>query len=233
MQLGPPRAQRLGPAAPGAAGRPGTMTRGVAPADRGPYWGSAGVAPRSMRPCGRRRPLTRPCAPAAAWCGPGARPAGLARRGCRCPPPPPPPAPPALAAPAAPSAPLLPPPRRRPARARPATCASARCGSAAQVTALPRKRGAERRAPGFPGPLPAPSAARAGPRARDAPPRGTVPTTTRARPGTRGPSLTWVPHPDWSPHAHTREPRKRPSPPLRATVRAWPSPPPGSRRPQG
>lgn len=129
------------------------------------------MAPLSMRPCG---PSPAPPASHAAMCARrGAQPARVcgqpARRAaraaaCRLPPPP------CAALHAAASRSRC----RRPT-VRPETSASARCGSAVQVTALPRKREAERRAPGFPGLLPAPSAARAGPRAPDAPPRGTAP----------------------------------------------------------
>ena len=158
------------------------------------------MAPLSMRPCG---PGPAPPAPPAAGlsrchvrpqrrgAGPGARRAGWAERAerscrlpssaARCalqsprrrPPPPPPPLPSPRRVPYLLSVPqllgslglrLLPPPG---------------AARAVQVTVLPRKREAERRAPGFPGLLPAPSAARAGPRARDAPPRGTVPTAVR------------------------------------------------------
>lgn len=164
-------AQRLGPAALGPGGRRGSMIGGWRPRIGGPNGGR----PEWRRcPCGpaapapRRPPLTLPCAPAAApsrpecvASRPGERPepppvACLRRRAPRSTPPPP-----AVAAGAPPCAPrLLPPPGVAPP---------------VQVTALPRKREAERRAPGFPGLLPAPSAARAGPRAPDAPPRGTAP----------------------------------------------------------
>lgn len=144
-----------------------------------PEWCRCPCGPAAPAP--RRPPLTLPCAPAAApsrpECAasrPGERPepppaACLCRRAPRSTPPPP-----AAAAGAPPRAPrLLPPPGVAPP---------------VQVTALPRKREAERRAPGFPGLLPALSAERAGPRARDAPPRGTVPTSDHlcAAPGWLG-----------------------------------------------
>lgn len=164
-------AQRLRPAALGPGGRRGSMIGGWRPRIGGP---NGGRPEWRLCPCGpaapapRRPPLTLPCAPAAA----PSRPEYAASQPGERPEPPPacpsrpalrstPPLPLAATAGAPLRAPrLLPPPGVAPA---------------VQVTALPRKREAERRAPGFPGLLPAPSAARAGPRARDAPPRGTVP----------------------------------------------------------
>ncbi|XP_047411747.1 atherin-like [Sciurus carolinensis] len=106
------------------------------------------------------------------------RPAAQAERSgpsaaAACPPPPPAPCSPPAASPAGrrSSSPL-----GRCELARFATLPPPGAARAVQVTALPRKREAERRAPGFPGLLPALSATRAGPRARDAPPRGTVRT---------------------------------------------------------
>ncbi|CAN0451029.1 unnamed protein product [Rangifer tarandus platyrhynchus] len=173
-----------------------------------------------MRPCG---PGPAPPAPPAAGlsrchvrpqrrgAGPGARPAGgaeRAERSCR------------LSSSAARGA-LQPPRRRRRRLSLPQAGCCPRSPSAVQrslglrllpapgaaravqVIALSRKLEAERRAPGFPRPLPAPSAARAGPRARDAPPRGTVPTAGRpfaASAGRNGsPPFTWVPDPGWGP----------------------------------
>lgn len=180
-----------------------------------------------MRPCG---PGPAPPAPPAAGlsrchvrpqrrgAGPGARPAGgaeRAERSCR------------LSSSAARGA-LQPPHRRRRRLSLPRAGCCPRSPSAVQrslglrllpapgaaravqVTALPRKLEAERRAPGFPRPLPAPSAARAGPRARDAPPRGTVPTAGRpfAAPAGRNgsPPFTWVPDPGWSPGRREQAP---------------------------
>ena len=181
-----------------------------------------------MRPCG---PGPAPPAPPAAGlsrchvrpqrrgAGPGARPAGgaeRAERSCRLP---------SSAARGA-----LQPPRRRPPPAAAAASSSPQPGAvpplssavqrplglrllpppgaarAVQVTALPRKREAEHRAPGFPRPLPAPSAARAGPRARDAPPRGTVPTAGFSCRRNGSPPLTWVPDPYWRPRRLKHDP---------------------------
>lgn len=75
---------------------------------------------------------------------------------------------------------------------------------AVQVTALPRKREAGRWAPGFPGPLPAPSAVRAGPRARDAPPRGTVRTGGSPCKGKGKHPLPGSGDTDWSPRWWTK-----------------------------
>ncbi|CAD7675486.1 unnamed protein product [Nyctereutes procyonoides] len=149
-------------------------------------------------PRSRRRPLTLPCAPAAARCGPGDAP-GRRGRASRAPPPaprrplpaarsPPPPPPPPGRAPE-PSPPRRSAPARPPARRLRPPPGAAR---AVQVTALPRKREAERRAPGLPGPLPAPGAARADPRTRDAPPRGTVRTARSPGSGKAAPPLTWA-----------------------------------------
>lgn len=152
-----------------------------------------------MRPCGSGS--APPAAPAAGLsrchvrpqrrgAGPGTRPAGgaeRAERSCRLP-----------SSAARRAAPSTPPPATAASPSSspwPGAVAPLRCGvlrslalrllpppgaaRAVQVTALPRKREAERGAPGFPGPLPAPRAARAGPRTRDAPPRGTVRTAGR------------------------------------------------------
>lgn len=176
------------------------------------------MAPLSMRPCG---PGPAPPAPPAAGvsrchvrpqrCGPGCAP-GRRGRASRAQLPPAPSAAPrrALHAAAAPSSP-------QPAAGPPLRTAGLRslglrllpppgAARAVQVTALPRKREAERRAPGFPGLLPAPSAARAGPRARDAPPRGTVRTAGRPCQGKGRPPLTWVPDPNWSPGRLQQDP---------------------------
>lgn len=197
MQL-PTAAGAPGSAAPAGCTRPGRQPRhhnrgggwrpwigGPSegrPARRGSPCGSAAPLPRpGAARSSRRGPLKLPCAPAAARCGlgcaPGRRgraslaqlPLAFLRRAARC----------ALHAalrrlflPSAgcrPSSPL-----RRFAPARFATSASARCGSGgAGNRAAPETGGG---APGawVPDPLPTPSAVRAGPRARDAPPRGTV-----------------------------------------------------------
>lgn len=136
--------------------------------------------PRAAR-SSRRRALTLPCAPAAARCGRGCAPAVGAARTERSRGRPPPP----RGALRPPRRPPPPPPRGRVPSLRGARSAGLRsldlrllpppgAARAVQVIPLPRKREAERRAPGFPGLLPTPSAAGAGPTARDAPPRGTV-----------------------------------------------------------
>lgn len=185
------------------------------------------MAALSMRPCGpgpappappAAGPLTLPCASAAARCGPGCAPRrrGRASRAQL---------PPALLRGARrPSASTPPPAARRRLFLPPAGCYPSSqlrrsanalglrllpppgAARAVQVTALPRKREAEHRAPGFPRPLPAPSAARAGPRARDAPPRGTVPTAGCSCRRNGSPPLTWVPDPDWRPRRLEQDP---------------------------
>lgn len=184
------------------------------------------MAALSMRPCGpgpappappAAGPLTLPCASAAARCGPGCAPRRRGRasraqlppallRGARRPSAstPPPAARRRLFLPPAgcyPSSQL-----RRSANARLATSASARCGSGgAGNRAAPETGGG---APGarVPASLPAPSAARAGPRARDAPPRGTVPTACCSCRRNGSPPLTWVPDPDWRPRRLEQDP---------------------------
>ncbi|XP_032707654.1 basic proline-rich protein-like [Lontra canadensis] len=165
--------------------------------------GPSGGRPRWRRgPCGpeaptRRCPLLPPPASHAAMCARSgavrargrARPAGQSEpsAAAACPPPP-------RCALRPPRRRLQPPPPPLPPPW-PGAVPTLRCGvlrslalrllpppgaaRAVQVTALPRKQEAERWAPGFPGPLPAPSAARAGPRTQDAPPRGTVRTAGR------------------------------------------------------
>lgn len=161
------------------------------------------MARQSMRPCGpaapaRRRPLLPPPASHAAMCARSgavrarvrARPAGLSEpsAAAACLPPPRG----ALRPPRRPPPPPLPPvPALRPAAARRSLgwrlLPPPGAARAVQVAALPRKREAERRAPGFQVPSPRPAPRGAGPRARDAPPRGTA--RTAGRPPLRGPGL--------------------------------------------
>lgn len=193
-----------GSAAPAGCSRPGRPPRhhnrgwGVGwrpriggPSARRPGWRGCPCGPAAPRPqpraarSARRRPLTLPCAPAARGAGPSARrPARQSEpsAAAACPPPA------RCALHAARRRRLFLPSAgavrcssqlRRSAISGFATSASARCGSGgAGNRAAPETGGG---APGawVPGPLPTPSAARAGPRAGDAPPRGTVRTAGR------------------------------------------------------
>lgn len=204
------------------------------PSEGGSGWRGSPCGPVAPRPqpgaacSSRRRPLTRPCAPAAARCGPGARPAGgaeRAERGCRLPPSAArraaPSTPPAAASPARGRAPsLLPAAARRSLGLRPVPPPGA--ARAVQVAALPRKPEAERRAPGFQVPSPRPAPRGAGPRARDAPPRGTV--RAAGRPPLRSPGLAEGDLPLPASQTQTGAPRS-----LSKTRSASTSPPRGAR----